>query len=115
MASLEHDEVSGRFLVRFRFGGREYKRSLKTSDRKEARGLPGRIEYTVQLIERGELDLPANADPATFIVSAGKRTGDESERQTPLTLKELFDTYKAKLPASRFYLFYVGLLPSRSG
>ena len=99
MASLEHDAEAGRYLARFRFCGREYKRSLKTGDRKEANALLGRIEYTVQLIERGELEIPANADPATFIVTAGKRTGEEKSRSGPLTLKSLLDTYFEKLPA----------------
>ena len=54
MASLEFDRASETYRVRFRYAGREYKRSLKTSDRKVARGLLGRIDYTVQLIERGE-------------------------------------------------------------
>jgi hypothetical protein len=99
MASLEHDPESGRYLARFRFSGCEYKRSLKTDDRKEARALLGRIEYTVQLIERGELEIPKNADPATFIVTSGKRTGEEEGKAKPLTLKGLFETYQAKLPA----------------
>ena len=72
MASLEYDRISEQFRVRFRFEGCEYKRSLKTGDRKVARGLMGRVEYTLQLIERGELAVPQNADPATFIVTARK-------------------------------------------
>lgn len=98
MASLEHDTVSGRFLARFRFAGREYKRSLKTSSPKEAKALLGRIEYTVQLIERGELQIPEAADVATFIVTAGKRTGNERKDQGPLTLEGLLDAYFDSLP-----------------
>ena len=40
MASLEFDELSGRYRIRFRYGGKPYKRSMKTSDRNEAAGDP---------------------------------------------------------------------------
>jgi hypothetical protein len=88
VASLEHDAKSGRFLARFRYAGREYKRSLRTSNPKEARGLLGRLEYTIQRIERGDLEIPPHVDSATFIVTAGKSTAEE-ERPEALTLKGL--------------------------
>jgi len=99
VASLEHDSASGQYRARFRFAGREYKRSLRTSEYKEAKALLGRIDYTVRLIERGELEIPISADPATFIVTAGKKTGESASSAGPLTLKQLFDTYTDKLPA----------------
>jgi hypothetical protein len=34
MASLELDPASGRYRVRFRFEGREYKRSLRTKQQR---------------------------------------------------------------------------------
>lgn len=98
MAWLEFDDDARRFRIRFRFEGRQYKRSLKTDNAREARALLGRIEETILLIERGRLTIPTNADPATFILSDGERTGEENHRQL-LTLKQLFDVYEAELPA----------------
>lgn len=98
VASLEFDSKSGRFLARFRYGKKEFKRSLRTENPKEARALLGRIEYTVQLIERGELEIPVEADAATFIVTGGKKTGDENQRVERLTLSALFDAYFAQMP-----------------
>jgi len=86
MASLEHDDDSRRFLVRFRYAGREYKRSLKTCDRREAVSILGRIQETITLIERGRMTMPHDVDPATFILSDGKRKG---KQDTP---KPIFDS-----------------------
>ena len=97
MAWLEFDDAAERYRIRFRFDGRQYKRSLKTADGREARAMLGRIEETILLIERGRITLPENADPATFILSDGKRTGEKPERDA-LTLKTLFTTYTDELP-----------------
>jgi hypothetical protein len=70
MASLEFDRVSEQFRVRFRFEECEYKRSLKTGDRKVARRLMGRIEYTLQLIERDEFAVPQIAEALVRLLSA---------------------------------------------
>jgi len=97
VASLEFDSSSRRYHIRFRFDGKPYKRSLKTGDDREARARLGRIEETMLLIERGRLELPLDVDPATFILSDGKRVGDEQKREH-LTLKQLIDRYQAELP-----------------
>lgn len=93
MASLEHDKASGRFRIRFRFAGEEYKRSLKVSDRKEADGIRGRVEETILLLERGRLVLPAGADVAQFILSDGKLT-TAPVVEHGLMLGELIDRYE---------------------
>ena len=36
VAHLEYDDASGRYRIRFRYGGKEYKRSLKTAGEGEA-------------------------------------------------------------------------------
>jgi hypothetical protein len=46
VASLHLDEHSGKYHIRFYFGGVEYKRSLKTGDEKEALAVKGRVEET---------------------------------------------------------------------
>lgn len=98
MASLEFDNSAENFLVRFRYNGRSYKRSLHTGSEREARAVAGRIEETIQLIERGRIEMPPNADPASFILSDGKRVGEKKAAET-LTLKGLFDIYQEELPA----------------
>jgi hypothetical protein len=72
VAYLELDPLSQHYRVRFRYAGKQYKRSLRTSDSREARGLKGRVEETILLLERGRLEMPNDADPATFILSDGK-------------------------------------------
>jgi integrase len=97
VAWLDFDNAAERYRVGFRFDGRQYRRSLKTSDAREARALLGRIEETILLIERGRLELPPDVDPATYILSDGKRTGEEKRRER-LTVKQLIDRYQAELP-----------------
>lgn len=83
MASLEYDTDAENYLVRFRYNGRSYKRSLHTGSEREARAVLGRIEETIHLIERGRIEMPANADPAAFILSDGKRMGGKAKRGSP--------------------------------
>jgi hypothetical protein len=87
------DKASKRYRIGFRFDGKPYNHSLKITDRREANALLGRIEETILLIERGRLELPLDADPATFILSDGKRTGEEKRRER-LTFKHLIDRYQ---------------------
>jgi len=96
MASLRRNPANGKFLILFRYGGRQYQRSLKTSRHREAMVVCGRVEETISLLERGRLEIPADADPGTFIMSDGK-LGKKTETQKPLTLRELFDRYQATL------------------
>ena len=97
MASIEQDRLSGRFRVRFRYGGRQFQRSLKTKDRREAASVLGRVEETLRLIERGNIDVPPNVDTGLFILSDGKRNGKPKAR-TVLTLGGLLDRCFLELP-----------------
>ena len=97
MASLERDATSGRYRVRFRFGGQSYKRSTKTSDKREARSVQGRVEETIRLIERGRLALPPHVDAGDFIFSDGKLNGN-FHAPGIRTLGGLFERYHKELP-----------------
>ena len=97
MAHIELDESSRRYRIRFRYGGKEYKRSLKTTSEGEANSILGRVEETVRLLERGRMVLPSDADAGTFILSDGKRNG-KPIRQPILTLKDLLTGYHKSLP-----------------
>jgi integrase len=97
MASIEFDELSGRYRIRFRYGGQPYKRSLKTRDVKEAQGILGRVEETIRLLERGRLDLPPGAEPGVFILSDGKlHSKSSAERQH--TVDALLNLYLKSVP-----------------
>ncbi len=98
MASLQFDELSGRYRIRFYYGGVEYKRSIKTMHKKTAFGIQARIEETIRLLEQGRLEIPPGADPAVFILSDGKMTGKAVVPRS-LTLADLFATYREKYPA----------------
>jgi hypothetical protein len=65
MVSIEFDETSSRYRIRFRHGGMPFKRSLKTSEEKEPLSILGRVEETIRLMERGRLGLPPDAGPPT--------------------------------------------------
>ena len=97
MSSLERDLASGRYRIRFRFGGQSYKRSTKTSDKREAWSIQGRVEETIRLLERGRLVLPPHVDPGIFILSDGKLKGDFHAPEIR-TLGSLFDRYHKELP-----------------
>ncbi|MFO0940047.1 MAG: hypothetical protein U0930_04705 [Pirellulales bacterium] len=53
MATLDHHPTSKHYLIRFRFAGRSYKRSLKTTNQKLAETAVARVEET---ISRGVLE-----------------------------------------------------------
>lgn len=59
------------FHVRFRINGREYKKSLKTSDRSAAGVALHTIELTLHRLLIGEKAVPDGVDPGDFILSGG--------------------------------------------
>ena len=73
MAWLEQDSHSARYKVCFRFGGKRFKRSTKTTDRKEAEAIAGGVERTLLRIEQGLLQLPPTVDLLSFVFSDGNQ------------------------------------------
>ena len=59
------------FVVRFRFGGKEYKKSLKTSCQKDAAAAQRSVEVTIHRLLTGQLAVPVGIDAGDFIVSGG--------------------------------------------
>lgn len=98
MAFLQLDQASGRYRIRFNYGGQEFKRSLKTDSEKVARGNLARVEEMIRLLEQGRIEIPLGADPATFILSDGK-LNQRPVAQRPMTLAELIAVYQAKYTA----------------
>ena len=89
--------VSGWLRIRFRFGGRPFKRSLKTKDRATAEAILLRVEATLADLEVGRLRIPEGADVGRFVVSDG-RVSTKVELPQVLTLGKLFEQYEAQLP-----------------
>lgn len=100
MASLEKDRKSRRYHIRFRYGGREFKRSLRTGNSKLAEAAVGRVNETLMLIETGRLAIPLGADPVTFILTDGRReTRDDVQL---ITMAELIESFvNARVPGAK--------------
>jgi hypothetical protein len=97
MASLEFDATAGKYRIRFRYGGKPFKRSIKTKDKTEAEGVAARVEETIRLLERGRLELPEGVDAGVFILSDGKLNGKASAGRG-LTLDALLALYRKSVP-----------------
>jgi hypothetical protein len=93
MASLLFDRKSNHFFIRFRYGGRSFKRSLGTANEKLARAQAGRIEETLLLLRHGRLSVPHGGDPVAYILSDGRKLHQDEPQL--LTLSELSQAYKA--------------------
>jgi len=91
MASLFIEK--GIYTVAFRLGKSQYRRSLKTSEAKEANGRFKRIEVTLYDIEQGRLTIPEGADIGKFILSEG-RLEQKLEVAEVKMLKDVIETYK---------------------
>jgi integrase len=62
---------NGVFLIRFRYRGKEYKRSLKTINRLDAEAAQSNVQLTIHRLLTGMTELPDGIDPGDFIVSGG--------------------------------------------
>ena len=71
MASIRQHSTSGIYLASFRFGGRQFTKSLKTKSRRSANAHRARIEETIRLLMSGRIQIPPGVDPGTFILSDG--------------------------------------------
>jgi hypothetical protein len=80
----------GRHLVvRFRFLGKEYKRSTRSRERRNADAPRQAVEWTIHRLLSGQLSLPPNIDSGDFILSGG------------LLQKPLVAPIKVALPTTR--------------
>jgi integrase len=62
---------NGVYIARFRFCGKEYKRSLKTTVRKAAEGVLHRIEDALHRLAMHLITVPPGVDPGDFVLSGG--------------------------------------------
>ncbi|MEJ7637180.1 MAG: hypothetical protein WKF75_04110 [Singulisphaera sp.] len=59
------------FVARFRFQGKEYKKSLKTTRKADAQAALLGIERAIHVLTTGLTEVPLGVDPGDFIVSGG--------------------------------------------
>lgn len=95
MANL--GQKDGIFHVRFRFLGREYKKSLKIRERVDAEAARNLVELTIHRLMTGQTSFPDNVDPGDFIVSGGTKIEPvlvPDPIVIPPTTNELIERYK---------------------
>jgi len=95
MASLTRHPRSNYWSIKFRFGGKQFCKSLHTEKEKEAQRLRGIIERTLDEMERGRLVRPPDADFWAFVRSDGKLNERPTAPTRAATLHDLFDKYFA--------------------
>jgi integrase len=88
---------SGVWNILFRYGGKQYHKSLEVRDEEEAALLKARVELRLRNLKLGVIDLPQGGDIWEFLKSDGKRS---SKVQAPevSTLDALFTRYEQGLP-----------------
>jgi len=96
MAWLEQ-EKSGIYHICFRFQGERIKKSAGTRDERKAEIKRARIEENLELVARGHLLLPGDADLFRFLLSDGKLDTQRVDRKQ-ITLTDLPEAYQASLP-----------------
>ena len=79
---------NGVFVARFRYRGKEYKKSLKTGDRRDAEAALLEVRRAIHRLTVGLLAVPDGIDPGDFIVSGGTlRAAPQADRTArPLTV-----------------------------
>jgi integrase len=98
MASIRQDPASKVYRISFRFGGKQYQKSLETTDETEANAALGRIELVLRELKTGRKTLPEGAEFWTFLFTDGQRT-QRLAAPTVVTLGEMFDRYEQEMPA----------------
>jgi len=89
MASL-HRRPSSLYLLSFRYDGRQFQRSLETSDAEEASHIRQRVERWFKLLRDGTLGLPEGAAPDELwrVLLNGQVSQEPSKQQTGNTRHE---------------------------
>jgi integrase len=85
------------FVARFRYQGKEYKKSLRTSRRADAEAAMHGVERALHGLATGLIQVPPGVDPGDFILSGGTlRQAARPRRRVP-PLSALIDEYLANL------------------
>ena len=98
MASIHKDPKSSFYRIMFRYGGKQFQKSLDTKDEKTAEGMKGKIELILRELEHGRKHLPTGADLWEFLKTDGQRL-EKVKAPTVVTLTDLFERYLTEMPA----------------
>ena len=85
------------YVARFRYGGKEYKKSLKTDRVGDARAALKGVERIIHGLTTGMVQVPAGVDPGDYIVSGGTLREPPRPRRRVPSLSALIDEYLANL------------------
>jgi integrase len=96
MASLGK-RYDGRYRIVFCWQGERRYHSLGKMPEREARSCVDRLEESLRFVDRGPLEVPADADLGRFLVSGGKLNGKPVVR-APLNVGELLKRYRSEHP-----------------
>ena len=58
MASIHKDDRTGNWIIMFRWGGRQFRRSCETSSKADAVSIKARVEDTIRLLNLGRIAIP---------------------------------------------------------
>ena len=97
MASISPDKRTGRWFCYFRFGGKAFNKAIGTKDEEKAKAVLADVVENLDLLKRGKLDLPPQADLWLWLISNGKHTGPLALVEPPPpppTLHDLWERYK---------------------
>lgn len=103
---------NGIYTARFRYLGKEYKKSLKTADRDDANAALLEVQRAIHRLTVGILQVPEGVDPGDFILSGGTLATNHSRPKVGPTLDELAKEFQgnlAHLAASNRYTIGVHL------
>lgn len=81
------------YHVCFRYGSRQYDRSLGTKNRSDARDALDRVQCTLQSMRYGHLRVPPGVDVGKFVVSGGVLVEPESSATSALTVADAIKSY----------------------
>lgn len=100
MSSQNYNPKTGKARIFFRFGGRQFNRTIKVNSERAGLALCETVDQTISDLERGRLALPPDSDPVSFILSGGKVVESQADNtpSKPVTLAEVFERYQAEPP-----------------
>ncbi len=86
-------QKNGVFHVRFRFAGKQYKKSLKTSSGPDAEVATALVQRTIHWLATGQLQVPLGVEAGDFIVSGGTLKEPQRKLSPAPTLRSLIYEY----------------------
>ena len=96
MASLHEDERTGNWILMFRIGGRQFRRSCETTSKKDATNVKARVEDTIKLLKLGRISIPPHADPGVWVMTESKLNAKlKLVAGKPLRLGDICEAYLA--------------------